>query len=146
MALVEEDIEHLRLLKISHYIFGGIQALFALFPLLHLGFGLLLLSAPNILCTGNQQNCPPMVLGGFFVFIASLFIIIGLTMAGIMILNGRFLGKHQHHTACLIFSILECLLVPYGTILGAFTLIVLSRPTVKALFVGASSLPLQETP
>jgi hypothetical protein len=43
---VNQDDEHLRLLSVFHYVLGGITALFALFPVFHLVFGLVILLLP----------------------------------------------------------------------------------------------------
>ena len=38
---------------------------------------------------------------------------------------------------CQITAGLSCLEIPYGTVLGALTFVVLARPSVAALFRGA---------
>jgi len=35
---------------------------------------------------------------------------------------------------CFVVACIECLFMPFGTVLGAFTIIVLMRPSVKNLF------------
>jgi hypothetical protein len=35
---------------------------------------------------------------------------------------------------CFVVAAIECIFMPFGTVLGVFTIIVLSRPSVKALF------------
>ena len=43
------DQEHLRLLSIFHFIVGGLTMAFACLPLIHLGFGLAIVFAPETL-------------------------------------------------------------------------------------------------
>ena len=35
---------------------------------------------------------------------------------------------------CFVVAAIECILIPFGTVLGVFTIIALSRPSVKVLF------------
>ena len=51
-----------------------------------------------------------------------------------MIVAGRKLHTQRSHTYCFVVACFECLWMPFGTALGVFTLIVLSKPTVKELF------------
>ncbi len=51
-----------------------------------------------------------------------------------MLLAGRKLARRRSWTFCLVVASIECLFMPYGTVLGVFTIIVLLRPTVKELF------------
>jgi hypothetical protein len=50
------------------------------------------------------------------------------------------LKRHTNYTYCLVVAAIECMFTPFGTVLGVLTIIVLVRPTVKALF-GVSQLP-----
>lgn len=118
MEMIARDEEHLRLLKIGHYIFGGINAVFSLFPLIHFGLGFMMFLTPEQWCSPSRQSCPPPFIGILFMVLGGLFILIGLAFSTMMILNGRFMGQKRHWLTCLIFSAIECILFPYGTILG----------------------------
>ena len=61
MALVDQDQEQLRLLTLFHYVYAGITALFACFPIIHLVVGVLLLTNPGTFGTG--KNAPPPFFG-----------------------------------------------------------------------------------
>ena len=54
---------------------------------------------------------------------------------------GNRLKNHTNYTYCLVVDAIACTFVPFGTVLGVFTIIVLVRPSVKALF-GIQSPPL----
>ena len=47
---------------------------------------------------------------------------------------GRCISRRQKYTFCLIAAGLNCMHMPIGTILGVFTLIVLTRDSVRQLF------------
>ena len=133
---MNQDQEHLRLLSVFHYVVGGITALFALFPVFHLVFGLVMLLAPGTF--EGTEDAPPAFIAWFFVIFAAVFIAIGWILAAAMITTGRFLAKRKHHLFCLIVAGIECILMPFGTVLGVFTIIVLSRDSVKQEFLAAS--------
>jgi succinate dehydrogenase hydrophobic anchor subunit len=128
-TLSDQDREHLRLLSIFHYIVAGITGLFALFPIIHLVIGLMLV-------TGNMPNSKPEKawFGWFFVVFAAVFILCGLTLAGFIAHAGRCLATRRKRTLCIVMAALSCMMMPFGTVLGVFTLIVLMRPSVQTLF------------
>ena len=124
-----QDVEHLRLLTIFHYVFAGITALFSCFPIIHVVIGILMLSGKM----GHGQNPPRAV--GFIFLIAGLFIILlGWALAGCMFLVGRNLAARKNYTFCFVAAAIECIFVPIGTVLGVFSILVLQRPSVKTLF------------
>ena len=128
-----QDEEHLRLLSIFHYVVAGLAALFALFPIFHLILGLFMIFAPDKMFPGKQDVAPALI-GWFFVIFASVFITLGWTFAALIVTTGRFLARHKHYTFCLVMAGIECLFMPFGTVLGVFTILVLVRESVKPLF------------
>lgn len=134
-VLTQEE-EHLRLLSIFHYVVSGLAALFALIPIFHLIFGLIMILAPEKFAgPGHAQEQPPLALmGWFFVIFAAVFITIGWTFAAFVLATGRFLSRRKHYMFCLVMGGVECLFMPFGTVLGVFTIIVLMREPVKQLF------------
>lgn len=135
---MNQDQEHLRLLSIFHYIVGGIAALFSFLPVIHLAFGILFLVAPHRM--GGSP--PPQFLGWIFIIMGGGFMLIGWAFAVCVILAGRYIVRHKHYIFCLVIASLNCLFMPFGTILGVFTIVVLIRPSVKALFYPAEDLVL----
>jgi len=128
---MEQDEEHLRLLSIFHYVVGGIAALFAMFPIIHLIIGLVFILAPESVDKGDP---PPAFIGWFFVVFAGLFILAGWVLAGFVITAGSFLARRRHRLFCLVVAGVECAFMPFGTVLGVFTIIVLMQESVKELF------------
>jgi hypothetical protein len=133
---VNQDQEHLRLLSIFHYVLAGFACLLPLFSLIYIGMGVLVLSGKM----SGGKHAPGDALGGwFFIAFGAIFFFAGVVGATLNILAGRALAKHERRTLCLVVACLNCLHMPLGTLLGVFTLVVLSRPTVKLLFEGAPS-------
>lgn len=139
LVLINRDEEHLRLLAIGHYVCAGVAALFACFPVIHLILGLVMLLSPQAFGPGKDQ--PPQFIGLFFVLFASVFILAGWTYAALLAWAGRCLGRRKRYMFCLVIAWVACLFVPFGTVLGVFTLIVLARPSVKVLFSQPASPP-----
>ena len=129
---MNKDEEHLRLLSIFHYIVGGLAGLFALFPVIHLVIGLVFILAPEVF--ESKGETPPALVGWLFVIFAGMFIITGWVLAGFIITAGRFLARRRHRLFCLVIAGIECAFMPFGTVLGVFTIIVLMRESVKELF------------
>lgn len=125
----EEDRQYLKLLSIFHYVVGAMTALFACFPLIHLAIGIAMLCGAF-----DGKDAPPKFLGLFFVVFSSIFMLFGWTLAVCMIVAGRKLGRYRARTYCLVIAAIECTLMPFGTILGVFTIIVLMKDSVKELF------------
>jgi hypothetical protein len=51
-----------------------------------------------------------------------------------MAVAGRMLQRRRGYTYCVVMAAIACAFTPIGAVLGVFTLIVLLRPSVKALF------------
>ena len=64
----------------------------------------------------------------------ALLVLGGWTLAGFVLATGRKLKRRRSHTFCLAVAVVECLLMPLGTILGVFTIITLMKEPVKEIF------------
>ena len=129
-----QDADQLYLLSIFHYIVGGLTVLLSLFPLIHLAIGLMIIYSPQTF--GNGRVGPPAFFGWFFVIFATVCICFGLSLAGCMLATGHFIAQRKNYTFCFVIACIECILMPFGTILGIFSILVLSRESVKQLFAG----------
>jgi len=129
---MNQDEQHLNLLSIFYYVVAGLAALFACIPFIHLGIGIAML-AGAFPPPENGEQIPEFV-GVLFIAIASFLIIMGWTLAIMLLITGRFLSKRKHYTFCFVIAAISCLFMPFGTILGIFTIVVLSRPSVKEIF------------
>ena len=130
---MNQDLEHLKLLSIFHYIVGGMGAFFACFPIMHIVIGLIFIFSPESFENPGDPPPPPWF-GWLFVGMGSIFVLCGWTIAGLVVATGRFLARRTHYMFCLVIAGIECLFMPFGTILGIFTIIVLVRESVNAVF------------
>jgi hypothetical protein len=130
---MSQDEEHLRLLSIFHYVVAGIIALFSCIPLIHFFVGL-------AMATGALDDQPAEIqmFGIFFMLFAGAFILGGWATAALVFIAGRNLAAHTRYTYCLVMAGVECIFMPFGTVLGVFTIIVLVRESVKRLFEDAA--------
>jgi hypothetical protein len=134
---MNQDAEHLRLIAIFHYIVAGLAALFSLFPLLYTTMGGIFIFAARHGTSKPGEELPPEFLGWIFVGVGSFLFLLGIAMAICILIAGRCLSRRKGYSFALVMACIECLFVPFGTILGVFTIIVLSREPVKALFSAA---------
>jgi hypothetical protein len=131
-----KDEEHLRLLSIFNYVLAGLTALTGCFFFIHVIMGILIVSGKLDGGTSHGGNMPS-AFGWIFIVMGALFIILFWAQAVFMLILGRFLARRKHPTFCLVAAGIECLYMPLGTALGVFTIIVLMRPSVKAMFGAA---------
>ena len=126
---MNQDEHYLNLLGIFQYVVGGMTAFFACFPIIHLVIGIALISGKF-----DGGSPPPAFFGWLFVIAASVFILLGWALAAIMIFAGRRLRQRRSHTFCFVLACFECIIIPFGTVLGVFTIIHLSKDSVRQLF------------
>jgi len=134
----EQDAEHLRLLTVFHYVVAGMQALFATIPIFHFGFGVAMVFFPDTFDGG--KGAPPQFVGWFFILFAAAWIVLGWSLAACLVIAGRSLKQRKRYLFCFVTAALTAALcMPFGTVLGIFTIIVLMRPSVKESFEGGAT-------
>ena len=131
---MDEDKQHIKLLSIFHYIVGAITALFSCFLLINIAIGI------AMLC----KDGPPKIIGLIFIIFSGIMILCGWALAICIIIAGSKLAHYRSRTYCLVVAALECVMMPFGTVLGVLTIIVLMKDSVKELFSAGQSL--QTTP
>ena len=133
VGLSPQDVEHLRLLAIFHYVVGGLVCLGGCFPIFHVAIGASMVFDPGGF--GGKGERPPAAFGLMFLGMG-LAIMLTFWASGVAtILAGRFLTQRRRWTYCLVAAaVAACTCMPLGTALGVFTIIVLLRPAVKAAF------------
>ena len=80
----------------------------------------------------NHRAGPPPA--GFFAIFKWIYLFISIVfITGSLpnLLSGLFIRRRINRTFSLVVAGLDCLQVPFGTVLGIFTLIVLLRGTVR---------------
>lgn len=134
---MNDDLQHLSILSLFHYVCGGIVALCACLPMVHLAIGLTMLFSPETFQDPAGKGMPPGVaplFGLLFTVIPLLVIAFGWAMAICLVAAGRFLKQQRHYMFCLVIAGVSCMFLPFGTVLGVFTIVVLMRPSVKQRF------------
>jgi hypothetical protein len=130
---VNEDLKHLNLLSIFHYVVGALSALFSCMFLIYLLVGLIMVISPESMISDSGE-IPPAFAGYLLIIIGGLFFLFGVGVSTCIIVSGRFLGRRKKHLFSFVMACIECLFMPFGTVLGIFTIIVLSKDSVKALY------------
>ena len=129
---MNDDLQHLKLLSIFHYVVAGLTALMGCLPLIHLALGVALLTGR--LPTQPHDPVSADFMGWMFIGIAGVAIVAMWSFAVILLFAGRCLQERRRHTFCIVVAGLECMMMPFGTVLGVFTIVVLLRPSVRQLF------------
>lgn len=130
-TLTTQDRDHLRLLAIFHYIFAALGICGLGFIALHYTMmtGVMAMEGAK-----NSATPPPEaimdVIIWVYVAMAAMFFI-GMVLN---VLAAQFLKARRNRTYCMVVAGLNVLQVPFGTLLGVFTLLVLARDSVRQAF------------
>ena len=127
------DADHLQLLSIFHFVGAGLAFVGILFLLAHFMMVHAFLSNPTF--WQNQKQTPPPA--EFFAIFKWFYLVFGawFFVSGTLNLISAFcLRARKCRTFSLIVAGINCVHVPFGTVLGVFTIIVLVRDTVRELY------------
>ncbi len=131
-AMIDE--EHLRLLSIGYYVSAGVSAFTSLFGLMYVMMGVFVAFVAANAPARPGHAPPPLFVGGIFAAIGLGIFAFMIALAVLKFVVARRLVQRRSRVFCLVIGALCCLGIPYGTVLGVFTLMVLSRRTVAGLF------------
>jgi hypothetical protein len=123
------DLEHLKLLSIGYYVAAGFTLFFSLLPLVYVGMGVFMVSG-RLPSSGGS----PASVGWVFVGIGAMAMLFILAFAVLNFVAARFIAARERRVFCIVIAALNCLHAPLGTLLGVFTIVVLSRDSVRGLF------------
>lgn len=124
------DEEHLKLLSLGYKVSAGISAFYSMFGFFYAFMGALVVSIGPV----DDGDPASLIFGGIFIVIGLSIVLIGFTYAALKWRAANLLKKRQSMLFCQIIAGISCLGIPYGTFLGVFTFMVLSRPSVSAMF------------
>ena len=134
-----QNEQYLKILSIFHYIVGGLVALFSLSPItIYLDAGL----ERFVTILTEPHSGPPFFLSQRFLLFAiamqCVFVLAGWALAICIVLTGVFMAKRKNYKFCVVITGVECILIffgmPFGSILGAMSIIFLLSPSVKEMF------------
>jgi hypothetical protein len=129
---MNEDLQYLKLLSIFHYVVGGLAALFSFIPVMYVAIGILAVCIPGSF--EGEGEAMPLFIGWIFIIIGVVLIVIGWAFSACIIIAGRSLARRVHYLFCMVMAAIERIFMPFGTVLGVFTIVVLVRPSVKEMF------------
>lgn len=137
---MEKDLEHLKLLGIFHYIWGALSLIGGIVIGGYLlVIGIILMNNPPT-STSSQDSGTASMAGGILIGVGVVLFFIVVVYGILTLMAGGKYRKHQGgYWFCFILAIVTLVIggIP-GIVLGIFSLIVLSRDSVKALFRGQS--------
>jgi hypothetical protein len=145
--------EHLRLLALGYYIKGAITILLVSFLLIHfslfLGVSFVPESAWNSASHSpaalnnafalpspapHGNNAPPVILFRILAGVIGVVILLGWTFGLITMFAGRCVHQRQHKIFVYVIAGVNCIFIPYGTLLGVATFLVLSSAAANIEF------------
>lgn len=130
-----KDEEHLKLLSLGYMVSAGMTAFFSLFGLMYVFMGTIFTSFLSYFPQAkNNPEPPPDFIGWIFTGFGLAIFVFGVTIALLKWRASRCLKERHSITFCQVIAGLTCLSVPYGTLLGVLTFVVLARPSIVALF------------
>lgn len=135
----DQDKEHLRLLELFHKVVAGLYALFGFCGFPHFIIGLLAAFDPKFFPNSAKSQGPDVLFSVMFIGAGLAVILGGWTCSVLNLLASRAIKERRGITLIYITSGLNCMWMPFGTALGVFTFIVISRNSVRTLFPPAKA-------
>lgn len=130
-----EDAEQLKVLSVFHYVMAALLVVIGCIAAAYFAFaGFVVAEMFKAMPPSAAAPPPPRELGWIFGGIGAVLAIGFLVMATLHFMCGRWLAARRNRSFCFIVACICCAFVPLGTILGIFTIVVLNRPSVRALF------------
>jgi len=133
---VDTTAHDLKILSICYYVQAGVLAFYSLIMLGYSVFVVTLLKMIQQSPQVREGELPSWVTSFLSLILLGMFVVC-LGFGICQFLTGRWLTRHQCRLFCQIVAGLGCLAIPYGTVLGIFTFVVLNRPEARRLFGGA---------
>lgn len=132
------DRQHLHILAICHWVWGGLVAAFACLGILYIVMGVMAFN-------GTFNSMPPStnpavlqanqlaesIMAWAFIGMGSAFLVIGWSLALATIYSGFLLRRRRRRMFSIVVAGINCAFFPFGTTLGVFTLLVLLRESTR---------------
>jgi len=127
-----QNPNYLKALATAHFVLAGLGYLFSFLPLIHIAFGIYFLF--NVSVSGNAA--PPPFMAWMFIVFGAFAILTGLALSTCILTCGLLLRRRKQYWMCFALACVECVLTPFGTILGVLTIVTISSESMKAEFLG----------
>jgi hypothetical protein len=130
------DEEQLKLLSLGYVVSAGFAACFSLLGLVYVLMGVImgtvLSRLPETPSRAGQQ--PPPFIGWIFACVGLVLFVCLIAMAAAKFRVAWCIKHRKSRTFCMVIAAIGCLEIPYGTLLGVFSFLVLGRDSVARLF------------
>lgn len=123
--LPPQDAEHLRMLWIAHYVVAGISAALGLLS------GPFYIMFGSMLTAGMKDGAPLMT---FMAMSGMILMVFWIVVALLLAAAGYFIRERKNWMFVFVVDCLMCMNAPLGTVLGAFSIVVLTRAPVRRAF------------
>jgi len=139
-APINPDQEHLNLIAIFHYVLSGLSVLYI--PFLFIHYSMMstmmttMMNSPKMREQMQEQGSTvdPAAFLHIFVWFYIFMGAWGLVSLILNISSGICIQRRQSRLFSLIVAGFNCINLPLGTVLGVFTIILLIRPSIIALY------------
>jgi hypothetical protein len=129
-----QDKQYLGLLAVFHFIGGALFFGLALLMLLYVGMGIVFLNMPMPTRPGSPPGPSPVFMGVMFIVLFGFIALVMIAQGALTCLTGYYLQRRKRWLFCMVTSAIVCVHAPIGTALGAFTIVMLMRQSVRDLF------------
>jgi hypothetical protein len=123
----------LSVVSVFHFVLGGFQMLFSLVGLLYVALGVLIASGAMESAKGNP---PPPVLGWVFSGFGAVFVLMFLVVGFLTLRTGLNIKQRRQRSFCIVVDSILCLMIPFGTVVGVFGLVLLTKSETAEEFEG----------
>jgi hypothetical protein len=131
-AQQRRDLDHLNLASIFHFVFAGLAVLGIAFLAVHYTILHTVFTNPEM--WKGQKHPPPKAFFDVFIWMYLFGGVIFIAGGVLNVMSGMFIRRRTNRTFSLVIAALDCLQIPFGTALGVFTMLLLSRPGVRQLY------------
>lgn len=128
------DAEHLRLLAVFHFVVAGLAVAGTLLLGLHYLFLRTFLSNPETWRSPRGGGPSPEAFFSIFKWFYLFFGVVLVLSALVNVLSGLFIERRRFRTFSMVVAAIDCIQIPFGTVLGVFTLVVLVRDSVMEVY------------
>jgi hypothetical protein len=134
----ESDRAYLNVLSILHYVWGGFTMLFSCFGIIYVVMGAVIMSGNSGFSASTgpaAASAPsPMWFGSLFAGMGGCIVVVGWTFGILTIIAGRRIARHRSRVFTYVVAAINCMVFPFGTALGVFTFIMLTKSSVRAMY------------
>ena len=131
------DEEHVRLLALFHYVSGALTCAGSLLAALWAAFVATMFTAFPVEAREamseealRQMQVMPKIMAG----VVAIMAVAGVGYGVLEIVAGRCISQHRARVFTIVVAVPRLLFIPWGTILSVFTMLVLERASVEALY------------